>query len=174
MNGHVYGLCYKDNQLSSLTTEYEDCCDTTNSQGFGRQRTDMGKKEKQRKVSSATITYQNTSGDEIVPQFEMVEVFWNFPASSLSFFSRIGQYQREEITTIKMSLNNWDLAPFVQLGKKTGQDSQQQQRWRCSCGKVYRKEGNSYYDEKQHNCYQTNCPCGAFFFGTTELVCELE
>lgn len=174
MNGHVYGLCYKGNQLSSLTTEYDDCSDASSGpQGFGKQKTDMSITEKKRRVSSESIAYQDANGDDIVPQLEMVEVFWNFTASSLSFFGRIGQYQREEITTIKMSLNNWDLAPFVQLRKKAGQHSQQQ-RWRCSCGKDYRREGSRYYDEKHHNCYQTNCPCGAFFSGITELVCELE
>lgn len=56
-------------------------------------------------VSSSTITLQGKSGDQAVPQPAPVEVVWDFAASSLSFYSNIGQYQREEIISLKMSLH---------------------------------------------------------------------
>ncbi|XP_070785714.1 tripartite motif-containing protein 16 [Enoplosus armatus] len=179
-DGPVYGLCCEANQLSSLTTEYEDSCDASiNSQSSGLLKTDMTKTEKQHRVSSALITQQGKAGDEAVPRPEMVEVFWNFVASSLSFFIRTSQYQREEIITIKMSLNNWDLAPFVQLRKENGQNRPQQQ-WTCSCGKVYSNNGNEYaygYNNGMRNySHRANCACGANIGDVciTEVVCELQ
>lgn len=56
-------------------------------------------------ITSSTITLQDKSGDQAVPQPALVEVVWDFAASSLSFYSNIGQYQREEIISLKMSLN---------------------------------------------------------------------
>lgn len=173
-NGPVYGLCYKDNQLSSLTTVY-DCCDASiNSQGFRLQKTDKTKTKEKHRVSSELLTCQDINGDTVVPQFEMVEVFWNFTASSLSFFGRTGQHQREEILTIMMSLNNWDLAPFVQLGQENVQNRPQQQ-WQCPCGKVYYKNADGYSDGMRTYSQQANCSCGAFIGDvcTTEVVCEL-
>uniref|UniRef100_A0A8P4G6T4 B box-type domain-containing protein n=1 Tax=Dicentrarchus labrax TaxID=13489 RepID=A0A8P4G6T4_DICLA len=175
-DGHVYGLCCKGNQLSSLTKEFDDCCDASvKPQGFGLLKADMTKTEqKQCKVSSELVTYQDMNGDEAVPQLEKVEVFWNFPASTLSFFNRTGQYQREEIITIKMSINNWDLVPFVQVIKENGQNVSQHQ-WQCPCGKTYRKNGNQYSDRRRAFSHQSYCSCGAFIGGicTTEMVCEL-
>ncbi|XP_069025986.1 tripartite motif-containing protein 16-like [Embiotoca jacksoni] len=82
---------------------------------------------------------QREKGDEAVPRPEMVEVFWNFPTSKLSFYSRTGQHQRKEILTIQVSPNKRDLVPFVQLGKEDAhkssqkemqlQQQRQQQRW---------------------------------------------
>ncbi|XP_044040980.1 tripartite motif-containing protein 16 [Siniperca chuatsi] len=160
-DGPVYGLCREGNQLSSLTTEYDNCSDASINQ-------------KQHRVSSALITYPSTNGDKAVPRPEMVEVFWNFVASSLSFFSRTGQHQREEIITIKMSLNKWDLAPFVRLGKENGQNIPQQE-WKCSCGKRYHKNGHGGgFGTFQYS--QANCSCGASIGGVsiTEVVCELQ
>ncbi|XP_073330736.1 uncharacterized protein [Pagrus major] len=170
---HVYGLSFKGNKLSSLTTEYDDCCDaSTNPQGVGKQKTDN--KEKQRRVSSESLTYLDENGDEEVPELETVEVFWNFVASSLSFFSRTGQHQREEITTIKMSLNNWDLTPFVQLQKENTQNTTQQQ-WNCTCGKTYYHSDFEFNDYGGQYSRQASCSCGAFIGGLciTEVFCEL-
>ncbi len=168
-DGPVYGLCCEGNQLSSLTTEYDDCCGASISpDSFGLQKKHSQHQrtttEKKRRVSSALITHEGKNGDEAVARPEMLEVLWNFAASSLSFFSRTGQHQREEITTIKMSLNNWDLAPFVRLGKENVQSVRQQQ-WQCTCGKVYFNNG-SY----------SHCSCGALIGDgpTTEVVCELQ
>lgn len=175
-DGHVYGLCCKGNQLSSLTTEYDDCCDATiDPQRFGQQKSDTKKTERKRTVSSALIKHQGTSGDQAVPRPEMVEVFWNFPASSLSFYSRTGQYEREEVITIKMSLNNWDLVPFVQLVKENGQNMSQQD-WTCSCGQKYNKYNNRYSKGGCEYSFQANCSCGALIGDvyTTEMVCELK
>lgn len=148
-NGPVYGLCCEDNQLSSLTTEYDA--------------------EKQFRVLNASITDQGENGDV------MGEVRWDLAASTLSFFSRDMQHQRKEILTIKMSLNDQDLVPFVQLGKANVQNRTQQQ-WQCSCGKVYNKDCRGYWCNGNAR-YPTkgNCPCGKPLGGPpiTELVCEL-
>ncbi|XP_059211243.1 tripartite motif-containing protein 16-like [Centropristis striata] len=126
---HIYGLCCKDNQLSSLTTEYDDA--SVSPFLFGVQNNVKVTPRKTCRVSSAL--------NKAVPRPEMVEVFWNSVTSSLSFFSRTGRHQREEIITIKMSLNNWDLAPFVQLEHKNVQNRQGQD-WKCQCGKASKME----------------------------------
>ncbi|XP_023252553.1 tripartite motif-containing protein 16-like [Seriola lalandi dorsalis] len=176
--GPVYGLCCKDNQLSSLTTEYEDNCDaSTNSTAFGMQTGENTKTEKKHRVSSALITHQGGNGDEAVPRPEMVEVFWNFVASSLSFFRRTGQHQREEILTIKMSLNKWDLAPFVQLGPENAQNSGDwsNQQWRCRCGTSHYRDVKRYNQSMFQQSQRPKCSCGEIIGGRfiTEVVCEL-
>lgn len=169
-DGHVYGLRCKGKQLSSLTTESDDCCDAPiTPQCFGLQKSNMSKTERQHTVSSALIKYQGTSEDQAVPQPEMVEVFWNFTASSLSFYRRTGEYQREEIITIKISLNNWGLVPFVQLAKESGQNVPQQS-WKCKCGQTHNI--SNLHNRRAH---QYNCSCGEIFaVCTTEMVCELK
>ncbi|XP_037615185.1 uncharacterized protein LOC119481941 [Sebastes umbrosus] len=182
----VYGLCCEGNQLSSLTTEYDDCCDASvSSKGLvGQPKNVTTTKEKQRRVSSALITHRGQNGDEAAPRPGVVEVIWNFGASSLSFFSRTGRHQRDEIITINMSLNNRDLAPFVRIAKKNAQNLPKQQ-WQCPCGKVYNYNSSSGYSTeysreknfKRHSYSQVvNCFCGAIIgeICTTEVVCELE
>ncbi|XP_070710564.1 tripartite motif-containing protein 16 [Pempheris klunzingeri] len=161
-SGHVYALCCKGNKLSSLTTpKYDDCSDASRPQEIA-----MLKPKKQTTVFSALITHEGKNGDKAVPRPEKVEVFWDFTASSLSFFSRIGQHQREEIITIEVSLNNWDLVPFVQLQKENSQNRPQQQ-WRCTCGKVH---------DKRHYPHHTSCSCGAIIGESCiiEMLCELQ
>nr|WAK99690.1 tripartite motif 16 protein [Trachinotus ovatus] len=177
-DGPVYALCCKDNQLSSLTTEYDDCCDSsTNSKGIGLQTGNMTKPEKKCKVSSALITHQGGKEDEALPRPEMVEVYWSFVASSLSFFRRTGQHQREEILTIKMSLNNWDLAPFVQLGKESAQNSSDgsQSQWRCPCGISHNRDAYRHNRSMSQQSQRPKCSCGEIIGGRciTEMVCEL-
>lgn len=161
-NGPVYGLCCEGNQLSCLTTEYEDGSDASaNTQAFLIPQT-----KKRCIVSTKPITYQVGNGEEAVERPEVVEVFWNFVASSLSFFRRTGQYQRDEILTIKMSLNNWDLVPFVQLRHVDTQNESNcsQQKKKCTCGRSYQK--NQYSQP-------VNC-CGKIIgWCITERVCEL-
>lgn len=164
-DGCVYGLRCKGNQLSSLTTEYDDSPDASvTSQLFGLPQADMTKTEKQCRVSSAFI---GVNGDEAAARPEMVEVFWNFVASSLTFFNRTREHQREEIITIKMSLNSWDLAPFVQLGKEYSQNMLQ--------------FGYAKYPRKISNKHSQAGFKAAGLFGTlfgdvctTEMVCELK
>jgi len=154
-NGPVYGLHCEDNRLGCVMMEDDVRTDASSSSGGLR-----AQKSGQFRVSSTLLTYQGEDGVKDAPIPETVEVFWNFFDSTLSFFSRTGQYQREEIITLKMSLNNWDLVPFVRLGKENAQKSTQQQ-WKCSCG---------------HSSSQVHCSyCGKKFTGsfTTELVCEL-
>ncbi|XP_061565996.1 tripartite motif-containing protein 16 [Cololabis saira] len=158
MNGPLYALRYEDNHLSCLTTDYEDCSGaSSSSRGLTELKGGMTQTGKQVKVSAALLTNQGKD----IPRPEKVEVLWNFAASKLSFFSRTGQYQREEIITAGVSLNNWDLVPFVRLGKENGQISFNQQGW-CSCGMT-------------PSSNRTNCPnCGKRYgVFITELVCEL-
>ncbi|KAM6895147.1 uncharacterized protein PEZ65_022655 [Lycodopsis pacificus] len=157
-DGHVFGLCCQGNQLSSLTTENDEGADPSVGSGiFGQQRHLMATPKKQHRVSSALITHQGKNGDETVPRPEVVEVFWNFGSSSLSFFSRTGQHQREEIITIKMSLNNWGLAPFVQLGEENTQITPQH----CKTNIYGLKKPSHIGGPGDDIC-------------TTEVVCELQ
>ncbi|XP_069375223.1 tripartite motif-containing protein 16 [Paralichthys olivaceus] len=162
-NGPMYGLCCKNNQLSSLWTD--ECFDaSTESSGFGQQTT----AERKLSFSSALITHQEDEENEgPVSRPEMVEVFWNFAASSLSFFRRSGLHQREEIITIKMSINNWDLAPFVQL---EGSDVSQSQG-KCRCGGVFKKNVR----KNSLGIAYCNCCCREMISSRriTEVVCEL-
>ncbi|XP_029026172.1 tripartite motif-containing protein 16 [Betta splendens] len=164
-DGPVYGLCCEGKQLMCLTTEYADGSGET----FGSAQT-----KKQRIESSKTITHQSGNIEKPVARPEVVEVFWNSVAASLSFFNRTEEFQREETLTVKMRLNNSDLVPFVRLGKENVNDSSHrpQQQWRCSCGNTYREDMNIYglrmYSQK-------NCSCGKIIGNrcNTELVCEL-
>ncbi|XP_072232415.1 uncharacterized protein [Leuresthes tenuis] len=156
-NGPVYGLHCEDNRLSCAMMVDDVSTDaSSSSEGLRVQKTG------QCRVSSSLLSHQGEDGDEDAPIPETVEVFWNFTASTLSFFSRTGQYQREEMITLEMSLNNWDLVPFVRLGKENVQNSTQQQ-WLCSCGR--------FNSSSQSFCKY----CKKMFPGpfTTELVCEL-
>ncbi|GAA6228150.1 tripartite motif-containing protein 16-like [Lates japonicus] len=166
-DGPVYGLCCKDNQLNALMTEYNDCSDAlTSSQGFMLSKGHRPNIQKQCRVSSALITCQGESGDEPVPRPEMVEVLWNIVVSSLSFFRRTEQHQREEMLTINMSPNNWDLVPFVQLG--TGNSpicADWHQEQLCNKRKHIRIDNISQRGLGHHGINQTpQC--------ITEVVCE--
>ncbi|AWO97477.1 Hypothetical protein SMAX5B_003752 [Scophthalmus maximus] len=207
-DGPVYGLCCKDNQLSSLTAEGNDCFDApASSNASVLQKSKLAQKVIRHRVPSALVTrgyeaatvtrhrvpsplvtrgYEAatvtrhrvpsalvTKGDEAAPRPETVEVFWNFAASSLSFFGRTGQHQREEILTIEMSLNNWDLVPFVRLGTENVQNYSSgydwpHNQWKCPCGMFHNRGGYMYGQ-------QTNCSCGEIIGGRriTEVVCEL-
>ncbi|XP_070849890.1 tripartite motif-containing protein 16 [Chaetodon trifascialis] len=173
-DGHVYALSSNGKQLSCLTTEYDDSPDASvNPQDFWQQQTDTTKTGKQRRVSSSLIGCQDVDGGEATPLPETVEVFWNLAASSLTFFNRIGQHQREEIIPIKikMSLDSWDLKPFVQLGKRDGKNMTPRN---CPCGKVYNKTINGYSLGRSHYSCHAPCSCGALIgVCITEMVCEL-
>ncbi|XP_059211518.1 B box and SPRY domain-containing protein-like [Centropristis striata] len=170
--GHVYGLCCKYNQLSSLTTEYDDA--PVSSSVFGAQSNAKVTPQKTRRVSSALISHLGREGNEAVPRPEMVEVIWNSVVSSLSFFSITGRHQREEIVTIKMSINNWDLAPFVQL-ENNYDKYRQRQDWKCQCGKTYYKSDRGYSDQRYGHPQQGNCSCGAVIGDVCiDVICELQ
>ncbi|XP_054457848.1 tripartite motif-containing protein 16 [Anoplopoma fimbria] len=169
MDGYVYGLCCTDNQLRSLTKEYKRPV-APGRLGFPTPRHVMTGPEKQ--SYTVLITRQGKNGDEAVPRPEVVEVFWNFESSSLSFLSRIGKHQKEEILTIKMSLNNLDLVPFVQVATKTVSFSHQQ-TLKCTCGKPRSRPGarGTLFGAGLH--HDSQCSCGATDICTTEEVCEL-
>ncbi|CAI5669187.1 unnamed protein product [Oreochromis niloticus] len=176
-DGAVYGLCWEDKQLSSLTTKRCKTVSHVSDRSFIMdewEETPLIKTGKEYMVSSSLITYQGENGEEPVPRLEKVEVLWNFPASTLSFFSRTGQHQREEIITMKLneSVNIQDMAPFIQLGKQNTDSTTQQQQWKCSCGKVYYWDGNRYRDHSSSYSYQSTCSCGKVI-GVTEMVCKL-
>ncbi|CAI5646925.1 unnamed protein product [Oreochromis niloticus] len=167
-DGAVYGLCWEDKQLSSLTTKRNEGSQSSTSQGLKVQNTGTVKTGTQLVTTSALITYQPATPPE------KVEVLWNFAASTLSFFRRTGQHQREEIITMKLkvSINNWNLVPFVQLGKQNIHSTTQQQQWKCSCGKVYYWDGNRYRDHSSGYPHQSVCSCGKAL-SVTEVVCKL-
>lgn len=95
-------------------------------------------------------------------------MFWNFDDSSLSFYSRTEQHQREEIITIEMSLKDKELTPFVRLGKENVQNTTQRQEWKCSCGNVYYRDGYGYRNNmSRFSSHMDGGPC------VTEMVCKL-
>ncbi|XP_036002242.1 tripartite motif-containing protein 16 [Fundulus heteroclitus] len=162
-NGPVYGLRYEDKRLSWVTTKYHNGpYASSNSSVFEYNDDDTTTTGKQLQVCSTSLTSEKKDGDEEDQRPEMVEVFWDFVASRLSFFSRSGQYQRKAIITIETTPNNWDLVPFVRLGKENVENTSQPDR-KCSCG-------------RSSPFYQTNCSrCGKKFSDlfTSEVVCEL-
>ncbi|XP_068444406.1 tripartite motif-containing protein 16 [Clinocottus analis] len=160
-DGHVYGLRCEGNQLSSLTTEDNKSCEASANKlaiedFFDLHSFGMIPIAKQHGVSSAFITYPSKNGSRP----EVVEVFWNFVSSSLSFFSRTGQHQKEEIVTLQMSLNNRGLAPFVQLSKGNVLSIPQQQFHR---NKQFRNVPTSFSSVRTS---RDIC--------TTEMICELQ
>ncbi|XP_059211515.1 tripartite motif-containing protein 16-like [Centropristis striata] len=164
--GHAYGLCCKGNQLSYLSTyKYNDCDRTTIC---------SGDYFKQRMVYSTLITHCGKNGSKAILRPERVEVFWNSTVPSLSFFSRNGQHQREEIITIGMD-HTYGLVPFVELGKENVKDLTQQY-WQCSCGKSFHKNSSGYSDGRCNYSRLGNCQCGAIIGDVciTEVVCELQ
>ncbi|XP_058480423.1 tripartite motif-containing protein 16 [Solea solea] len=180
-DGPVFGLCCKNNQLCSLKTEYVHCKgSTTKLIGLEHQEGDVNttNMEKQKRVSAPLLKQRAEGEDENVEPPETVEVIWNFVASSLSFFRRTGQYKREEILTIQVSLD-WDLVPFFQLGNwENSQNSAHslQNQWKCSCGKIYSKDSHRYNQGMCQFSHQTQCPCGQIIGARriTEVVCELQ
>ncbi|XP_053271789.1 tripartite motif-containing protein 16-like [Pleuronectes platessa] len=168
-NGPHYGLCCKNHQLSSVSTD--ECFDASSNSRDLVQQTEAGG---QLHISSALITHQGDEEDEEVVL--RLEVFWNSLASSLSFFRRSGLHRREEIVTIAININNQDLVPFVQLEMENAQNSanSSQIQWKCPCGRVYNKEANHYKQGNGQIMCQKNCHCGEIIGGRfTEVVCEL-
>lgn len=164
----VYGVSCKGHQLSSHTAELVDV--SVNPQHFGLAVSGINRTTRNITVSSTPIILQGKSGDQAVTQPALVEVVWNFAASSLSFYSRIGQYQREEIITIETSLNNWDLVPFVKIAKENIQNTDQEQ-WKCRCGNNHTK-----HIRRDRYLSGATCSCGAVIpnLCTTEMVCEIK
>ncbi|XP_059182354.1 tripartite motif-containing protein 16-like [Centropristis striata] len=176
-DGHVYGLCCRDNQLSSLTTQYDDASVSSSVKQNNENapsRCMQPIPEKRRRVSSAVITHLGKEGNKAVPRPETVEVFWNSVASSLSFFSRTGQHQREEIITLLMSLNNKDLAPFVQLDNNN-LENREVQDWKCHCGMTFQKRSFGM-GGMRGNYQQGSCTsCGTILGDVCiDVVCELQ
>lgn len=115
-------------------------------------------------VSSTPITFQAKSEDQDILRPTLVEVEWFiFGASSVSFYSRIGELHREKIFTFQTSPNSWDLVPFVKI-KRFRNTSQQE--FKCPCGEK---------DVNKRLRMNARCSCGAQLnVVTTEKVCELK
>ena len=169
-SGPIYGLCYKNQQLSSLSTD--ECLSASsnsrvlyNPGGYRPQAA----AHRQPLISSALITHQ---GDKkAVPRPEKVEVFWNSVASTLSFFRRSGLHQRKEIVTIAMSINYRNLVPFVQLEMENGHNRSNHSEIQCNRSLGY--YGKQAIQDSSRFIKQINSP-GAIIDGRfTEVVCEL-
>ncbi|XP_073331425.1 uncharacterized protein [Pagrus major] len=186
IEGDVYGLCCKGNQLSSVTTEYQDVPVAQTVFGFGQMANQPGR-EKRRSVRSQVINHPG----ENVAQPQKVEVVWSLP-DSLSFFSVTGQHQRRKIVTITISSNNWNPTPFVCLEEEGTETSsynsggslfgrsvyqQSQDQWKCSCGKVYYETSNAYSHGgcSYQKSSRATCSCGKVIgaLRITKVICEL-
>ncbi|XP_073331411.1 uncharacterized protein [Pagrus major] len=184
--GDVYGLCCKGNQLSTLTTEYHDIFVGQPVVGMV-QMADQPGLEKKRSVKSQVINHPG----ENVAQPQKVEVVWSFP-DSLSFFSVTGQHQRRKIVTVTISSNNWKPTPFVCLEEEGTEKSscnsggslfgssvhqQSQDKWKCSCGKVYYETSNAYSHGgcSYPKSSRATCSCGKVIgaLRITKVLCEL-
>lgn len=150
------GLCDKKHIMNNLNKlVYAVSCD-------GDQLSFLTGKEGA--TSSTPITLQAKSGDQGTQRPRLVEVEWCFfGTTSLSFYNRIGEMHREKIFTHQMSLNSWDLVPFVRI---TQVQNTSQQEWQCCCR------------EKDVNKMQMNgrCSCGAPLYDavTIKKICELQ
>lgn len=119
-------------------------------------------------ISSTPITFQAKSGDQGILRPTLVEVEWTFfGASSVSFYSRIGEQHREKIFTFQMSSNSWDLVPFVKIKKFQATAPQQ---LNCLCGEKSGEKGR-HFIMGMHG----RCSCGVQLnVVTIEKVCELK
>lgn len=154
--GPVYGLCCEGNQLSSLTTAWEEYDDRP-----------LGTSHR---VSSTPITHQGNHGAEVAPRPEVVEVVQDFGSSSLSFFSRSGRCQRDKKITIKMDPKKQNLAPFVQITKKKAPISHKE-----PIPNLFQPPSVAFTGGERHILIPDPRAGGAINddVRTTEVVCEL-
>ncbi|XP_060886766.1 tripartite motif-containing protein 16-like [Labrus mixtus] len=177
--GDIFGLCWKGNKLSAVTKE--------NAEGENTVPMQLNKRGRSRRVSSQVISHYGEDVGEQIVRPEKVEVIWSCP-NSLSFYNLIGQHQRRKIVTLTIGSTNQDLTPFVCLEMEL-QDSpvdlfgvgfvyrshaQQQQQWKCSCGRVNVRNQNPY-DYGGQKSSPNICACGKviYFSHITEVLCEL-
>lgn len=116
-------------------------------------------------ISSTPITFQAKSEDQSILRPTLVEVEWSiFGSSSVTFYSRIGEQQREKIYTFQTSPGTtWDLVPFVKIQRFRNTF---QQQLKCPCGEN---------DATRRMKMNGRCSCGAQLnVVTTERVCELK
>lgn len=159
-NGPVYGLSRKGNQLSMLSTEYEDTASNSVDE-FSNEP--QHKKQKRLKTSSKFLSTSEKDTDT-----ETIEVVC--ASSVLSFYSRSGHYRKQLICSLNISQNNQVLKHFVQLGNNEGQFTPQYE-WKCSCGAHHHLQHTQYH----YHSAQPKCQCGKVIGGicTTELICKL-
>ncbi|XP_034532266.1 tripartite motif-containing protein 16 isoform X3 [Notolabrus celidotus] len=111
-DGEIYGLCWKNNQLSSLMTEYHEVFNATPASSIFEQPPFSAKPEKQRQVSLQVI---NPPGEDVGKQMarpEIVEVAWS-PPNLLSFYNLTSLHHRRKLVTITINSRNQCLTPFV-------------------------------------------------------------
>ncbi|XP_065806463.1 tripartite motif-containing protein 16-like [Labrus bergylta] len=181
--GDIFGLCWKGNKLSSLTTEDLEVENTVlmqSNQGATRQR-----------VSTQVNSHCGEDVGEQIVRPEKVEVIWSCP-NSLSFYNLIGQYQRRKIVTLTIGSTNQDLTPFVCLEMESqgipadfvedvytfgSHAQQQQQQWKCSCGRVNVRNQNIYgfRGSALKKSYPKTCACGKVIgvSDIAEVLCKL-
>ncbi|XP_060886761.1 tripartite motif-containing protein 16-like [Labrus mixtus] len=179
-DGEVYGLHWKDNQLSSLITHYDTyTSDTT---------TVYSNKKARSRTYSQVLYPSGEDKTKQMAQYTKVEVVRSYP--NLSFFSVIGQHQKRQIVNITVS-SNGHLTSFVCFEMENSKNSsikssasgsgvssthQQlwQKQWKCSCGRVYpwKIDPNIHYLHQMSP--RNNCDCGKNIgLDNTEVLCEL-
>ncbi|XP_065806464.1 tripartite motif-containing protein 16-like [Labrus bergylta] len=174
--GDIFGLCWKGKKLSSLTTKdlkVENTVPMQSNQGATGRR-----------VSTQVNSHCGEDVGEQIVRPEKVEVIWSCP-NSLSFYNLIGQYQRRKIVTLTIGSTNQDLTPFVCLemesqystvdffedGYALGSHAQQQQQqWKCSCGRVNVRNQNPYFYGGGYGQMSSPNTCAC---GKAEVLCEL-
>ncbi|XP_060886767.1 tripartite motif-containing protein 16-like [Labrus mixtus] len=166
-HGDIFGLCWKGNNLSSFTTDDLEGENTVPMQ--------LNKSATGRRVYTQVISHCGEDVGEQMVRPEEVEVIWSCP-NSLSFYNLIGQHQRRKIVTLTIGSTNQDLTPFVCLEMQSqvrpvedgyGSYAQQRQQWKCSCGRVNRRNQNPYGCGGQKSSPNI-CGCGK-----AEVLCEL-
>ncbi|XP_065806461.1 tripartite motif-containing protein 16-like [Labrus bergylta] len=187
--GDIFGLCWKGNKLSSLTTEDLEVENTLPVQlnkraKHMRSTQNEPNRDTGQRVSTQVISHCGEDVSEQIVRPEKVEVIWSCP-TSLSFYNLIGQYQRRKIVTLTIGSTNQDLTPFVCLEMESqgipadfvedvytfgSHAQQQQQQWKCSCGRVNVRNQNIYgfRGSALKKSYPKTCACGK-----AEVLCKL-
>uniref|UniRef100_A0A3Q2CRF7 B box-type domain-containing protein n=1 Tax=Cyprinodon variegatus TaxID=28743 RepID=A0A3Q2CRF7_CYPVA len=161
MKGPAYGLSWEGNSVSCVSTIYTGDQDAPFSSKSSGERKGELRFSNSLSPQSLFLTSKDKIGEDI-PRPEMVEVLWDVNASTLSFFSRTGRYQREEMFLIGVT-PNWELVPFVWLGKGNGQYiDQQQMKSNLRLHSVRVKASHSYCGEMIDTLQITEVVCKLF------------
>ncbi|XP_063751513.1 B box and SPRY domain-containing protein-like [Eleginops maclovinus] len=188
----VYALCCKGNQLSFLTTQYNEryvMRTKTNRRGINKSSYSWNNQH----VFSQAVDPSGNNTANPLARPQKVEVVFDFP--NLTFFS-VSQYQRRKIVTITVSPVSPYLNPFVCLEVEESQKVLEhlrarpheayslsirqhcQKQWRCSCGRLYNETDDAYNCGGQiyPKVSQATCVCGAVIGPPhiTEMLCELQ
>lgn len=172
-DGNVCGLRCQDEQLLFLTME-EGVVDVSPLE-FKEEQLIPGKKLMASQKETSSLSETNA---QKMTQPQIVEVMWSI-ANNLSFFSRIGQYQRKEILTVKMRSAINDQVFFVCLEQKTSKDNSDCSSYNQSSTSQFGASmsfGHHKASSKIKNSFvfgtsdqkQWNCSCGKVYTETTD------